>query len=194
MMNSAQQYIDATANAARSADFAAVEKFLSLLETAYAKGRSVFLVGNGGSAANASHFAEDLANAVPDLKGKRLKVLSLTDNTSYITALANDYGYENVFDIQLRPFARPRDVLIAISGSGRSRNVLEAARFARRRGLRVVSFTGFSGGELMRLADIRIHVPLNDMCKTEAAHSILFHMIADTLRARLRKLPRKLGR
>ncbi len=186
-MESCRAYIRDVNAAAEAVDADAVAACVSALEAAYRDGRQVFIAGNGGSAANASHFAQDLSKgALLDLeKEKRFRVLSLADNMSFITALSNDIGYDRAFDLQLRQFAQAEDVLILISGSGNSPNILNAARFGREAGLCIVAVTGFDGGALMPLADIRVHVPLDDMCKCEAVHGILFHYIVDELRNRL---------
>jgi len=186
MNDAIERYLEQVMQAARSVDPAAVNACLECLEATYRGGRGVFVIGNGGSASNASHFAQDLSKgALPHFEeGKRFRVMSLTDNVAFITALANDLGYERVFELQLRQFAQRGDVLVAISGSGNSPNILRAAECARELGMTTIAFTGFNGGALLGLADIRVHVPLNDMCQAEAVHSILFHMIVDFLRAR----------
>ena len=186
MSSDTAQYLEMVIKAARSVDLRSVERFITLLESAYRRGRAVYVIGNGGSAANASHFAEDLSmGAMPDLEGRRFRVLSLADNISYITALANDKGYERVFELQLRQFAVKDDVLIVISGSGNSPNVVRAAEYAKSVGMTVVALTGFDGGKMKALADLNVHVPHPNMCQSEAVHSILMHMVADLLRARL---------
>ncbi len=153
----------------------------------YESGRTVFVIGNGGSAANASHFAQDLAKGTlrDPAQVRRLRALSLTDNNSFMTALANDEGYESIFVQQLKTFARPGDLLIAISGSGNSANVLRAVEWARANGLVTVAFTGFDGGRLHPLVDIDVHVELPDMCVTEAIHGILFHFVAEEIKRRM---------
>jgi len=185
-MTRESDYLDAVIAAAKAVDFDVVRKCIDWLAEAYRGGRQVFLIGNGGSAANASHFAEDLAkSSIPEASGKRFRVLSLTDNTSYITAIANDMGYEQVFAFQLAQFAQPGDVLIAISGSGNSPNIIKAVEYARGAGMRVVGMTGFDGGRLRELSDLCLHVPLRDMCKSEAVHGILLHMVVELLKERL---------
>ena len=180
------RYIGEISEALRALDARCIERVLDTLESAYREGRAVFLVGNGGSAANASHFAQDLAKGtLESATEKRFRVLSLTDNVPFLTAVANDLGYENVFVFQLRQFARSGDVLIAISGSGNSPNVLKAAEWARANSVEVIGFTGFDGGKLGPLADVHANVPLMDMCQSEAVHSVLMHMIVDLLRKRL---------
>lgn len=182
-----EAYLNSVMQAARQVDPAAIDACIAALEAAYRDGRGVFVIGNGGSASNASHFAQDLSKGTsPDLEGKRFRVLSLTDNVAFITALGNDIGYDRVFDLQLRQFAQPGDLLVAISGSGNSPNILRAAEYAKQTGLTLISATGFDGGKLHALADIRLHVPLRDMCQAEAVHSIVFHMIVDFLRARFK--------
>lgn len=181
-----ERYREAVIEATRRVDLKTVEQAVNVLEEAYRLGRSVYVIGNGGSAANASHLAEDLSmGAMPDLEGKRFRVLSLTDNVPFITALANDRGYERVFELQLRQFAQQGDVLIAISGSGNSPNVLRAATYARSVGMTVIALTGFDGGRLASMADVHVHVPHPNMCQSEAVHGILMHMITDMLRGRL---------
>ncbi|MDD4869459.1 MAG: SIS domain-containing protein [Kiritimatiellae bacterium] len=179
-------YLRSVCEAAGRVDLVAVTKAIDLLEEAYHSGKGVFVIGNGGSASNASHFAQDISKgSIPDLSGKRFRVMSLTDNTPFITAIANDIGYERVFDIQLSQFAREGDILVAISGSGNSPNILKAVERARELKMNIISVTGFNGGKLIKMSDIQVHVPCNDMCKSEAVHGIIFHMITDILKARL---------
>lgn len=188
-METITQYIDNIARALEAVEQGEILKMLDLLESSYKKGLSVFIAGNGGSAANASHFAQDLTKgAVPDIERSSFRVLSLADNVSFITAISNDIGYERIFDLQLRQFARKGDVLIAISGSGNSPNIIRAANYGRENGLTVIGFTGFDGGKLMPLSDIRVHVPINNMCMIEAAHATIMHMATDFLRERLTRL------
>jgi D-sedoheptulose 7-phosphate isomerase len=179
-------YIEDVRRALEAVNAEVVESVVDRLFEAYRGDRAVYLIGNGGSAAGASHFAEDLCKgALRDSTEKRFRVLSLTDNTPFITAVANDLGYDAVFSFQLHQFARPGDVLVAISGSGNSPNILKAAAYARAHGILVVGFTGFDGGKLGGLCDLHVHVPLRDMCQTEAAHALLFHLITDALRSRI---------
>ncbi len=163
---------------------------------AYLQSRFVFICGNGGSGANASHLCEDLGKSTLDPKDftndsvKRLKVLSLTDNTPYILAWANDEGFDRVFVEQLKNFASAGDVLIAISGSGNSPNVLSAVEWANRHGLLTWGVTGYSGGRLIRLAQKSLHVPLDDMGLVESVHLILFHWVLNDVHARINRVGR----
>ena len=157
----------------------------------YQHGRTVFLCGNGGSGSNASHFCEDLGKGTlrredfDNDQKKRLRVLSLTDNTPYILAWANDEGFERVFVEQLKNLAQPGDLLIAISGSGNSPNVLRAIEWASRNGMKTFSCTGFSGGRLRTLAHQGLHVPLDDMGIVESIHLTAFHWVVDDLHRRI---------
>jgi D-sedoheptulose 7-phosphate isomerase len=157
----------------------------------YQHKRMVFLCGNGGSGSNASHFCEDLGKGTlrredfdNDAK-PRLRVLSLTDNTPYILAWANDEGFERVFVEQLKNLAGPGDLLIAISGSGNSANVLRAVEWANNHDMKTFGCTGFSGGKLKKLAQQNLHVPLDDMGMVESIHLTAFHWVVDDLHRRI---------
>jgi D-sedoheptulose 7-phosphate isomerase len=164
-------------------DPAQIEKVSELVDVAYDDGRFVFICGNGGSGANASHLSEDLAKCT--LRNfesqKRLKVLSLTDNTAGIMAWANDEGYDRIFVEQLKNLASPGDLLLAISGSGNSSNILKAVTWANDHGLTTVGFTGFSGGKLRTLAQYNLHAAIDDMGIVESLHQVVFHWIIDDL-------------
>ena len=167
-----------------------VEPSARLIETlfeAFEEERTIFLVGNGGSASAASHFGQDLAKGtLSSLQAKRrFRVIPLTDNVGFITALANDEGYQSIFEQQLRNLARRGDVLVAISGSGNSPNILRAVEYARSIGMKSIGITGFDGGKLRALADESVHVPIEDMGMTEALHGVIFHLVMAQLRTKL---------
>jgi D-sedoheptulose 7-phosphate isomerase len=165
-----------------------VQVLVDAILEAYHDERFVFLVGNGGSAANASHLCEDLGKGtLSDFEGqKRLKVMSLTDNTPYILAWANDEGYERVFVEQLKNFAQPGALLIAISGSGNSANVLRAVEYANAQGMVTFGITGYDGGQLKRIARHSLHVPSDNMGAVEAVHGVVFHYLVEALQAEFR--------
>lgn len=175
----------------QNVDPAQVEALADLLESARDEGRFVFIIGNGGSGANASHLCEDLAKGtLCDFeKQKRLKVLSLTDNASAIMAWGNDEGYDRIFVEQLKNLASPGDVLLAISGSGNSPNILKAVSWANDNGLKTVGITGFSGGKLKTLAHYNLHSPVDDMGICESVHLVVFHWIIDDLYRRFGSQP-----
>jgi D-sedoheptulose 7-phosphate isomerase len=157
----------------------------------YKKNRFIFVIGNGGSGSNASHFCEDIGKGTlrredfDNERKKRVRILSLTDNTPYILAWGNDEGFERVFVEQLKNLASPGDLLIAISGSGNSPNILRAVEWANRHDLRTFGCTGFSGGKLRTLAQHNFHVPLDDMGIVESIHLTAFHWVVDDLHRRL---------
>jgi len=172
-------------------DPAQVQTLADVMFDTYTAGRMIFLAGNGGSGSNASHFCEDVGKCTlklpEDLTSdkKRFRILSLTDNTPYILAWANDEGYDRVFVEQLKNLASPGDLLVAISGSGNSRNVLAAVEWANGHGLKTVGCTGFSGGKLKALAGKNLHVPLDDMGIVETLHLAAFHWVVDDLHRRI---------
>lgn len=171
-------YADYLAECFKNLDFNEVDKFINLLLEKRESGHVVYFIGNGGSAATASHFANDLSigTRCPE---KPFKVMSLTDNNAVMTAIANDFGYDQLFLSQLRVFMKPGDVLVAISASGNSPNIIEAVKWAKQQmGNTVVGLTGFDGGELKEMSDIKIHV---DTKKGEYGPVEDIHMFVDHL-------------
>ncbi len=157
----------------------------------YLRDRFIFVIGNGGSGSNASHLCEDLGKCslrredFDDDQKRRLRILSLTDNTPYILAWANDEGFERIFVEQLKNLASPGDLLVAISGSGNSPNILHAVDWANAHGLATFGCTGFSGGKLRSLAKFGLHVPIDDMGVVESIHLSAFHWVVDDLYRRI---------
>ena len=172
-------------------DPAEVKALADAVYDCYQRGRFVFVIGNGGSGSNASHFCEDVGKGTlrrqdfDNDRKKRLRVLSLTDHTPYILAWGNDEGFERVFVEQLKNLASPGDLLLAISGSGNSPNVLRAVEWANRNGLGTFGCTGFTGGKLRTLARQGLHVPLDDMGIVESVHLTAFHWVVDDLHRRI---------
>lgn len=156
----------------------AIQKFVETILDARKRGATVFFIGNGGSAATASHFANDLCFGVNEY-GQPFKVASLTDNVSILTALGNDFGYEEVFVRQLMIMAQPGDVLVGISASGNSDNILKAFEYGAEKGMRTVALTAFDGGKMKTMADEGIHVPtdMKEYGPAEDAHMILDHLV-----------------
>jgi D-sedoheptulose 7-phosphate isomerase len=155
---------------------------IDLLQQARMKGSQVFILGNGGSASTASHFACDLAKNTRHEGLPHFRVIGLTDNMALFSALANDEGYENVFSEQLSNLIRPGDIVIAISASGNSKNVIKAVEAAHRLEATVIGFTGFDGGCLGQLANINIHVNSNIIEHVEDIHLMLEHLIVKTIK------------
>lgn len=168
-----------------------VAKLADLMYGCYEAGRFIFVIGNGGSGSNASHFCEDIGKGTLKMPQdrtsgkKRFRILSLTDNTPYILAWGNDEGFDTVFVEQLKNFASPGDLLVAISGSGNSPNILNAVTWANANGVTTYGCTGFSGGKLKGLAAHGLHVPLDDMGIVETIHLAAFHWVVDDLHRRI---------
>lgn len=159
-----------------------IVEVIDLLEKARLEGNKVFIFGNGGSAATASHFASDLSKGAIRKGKPRINAFALTDNTPVLTAWANDTSYENVFAEQLENCVDSGDVVIGISGSGNSLNVLKAMNVAKAKRASTVGFIGFDGGKLKSLVDIAIIVPSHNMEQVEDIHLLLEHVITTCLR------------
>lgn len=172
------EYRSALVAALNGIDLVVVEQFVDQLAKARGAGKTIFTCGNGGSAATASHFATDLSKGASYGQPSRFKVIALTDSISTITAYANDVNFDVIFAEQLINLAEPGDVLVAISGSGNSPNVLKAVSTAKDLGLTTIAMTGFAGGRLGPLVDIHINVPDDHMGRIEDAHMALCHMTA----------------
>jgi D-sedoheptulose 7-phosphate isomerase len=165
--------------------FAVIDEISEALFTAYAEDRTTFLLGNGGSAALASHFACDLGKGTIAEGQKRFRALALTDSSPTMTAWSNDAGYENVFAEQLLNFVRPSDVVFAISGSGDSSNVLNALKAARDADTYVIGLTGFRGGKMKALCNLCLVVPSDHMQYIEDAHLSIAHAIFTSVRQKI---------
>ena len=173
-------------------DWSAVGRVADIFDTARKTGRTVFFVGNGGSAATASHFANDLSFGAQVDGEPPFVAMSLTDNAAVLTALANDRGYEKVFVDQLRNLFRPGDVLVAISASGNSPNLLEAVEYANGHAGTTVGLVGFDGGKMKERCHACIHVatPAGDYGPVETIHLLLDHLLTDYFQAHMRREPR----
>jgi D-sedoheptulose 7-phosphate isomerase len=173
-----EQYKSALMEAIAAIDLSSVEEAIRWFREAREGGRHIFVCGNGGSASTASHFACDVLKGASYNRAARFRIMALTDQLPTITAYANDVGYDCVFAEQLRNFAGPGDVLLGISGSGNSPNVLRAFECANEMGCRTIALTGRDGGLLAPLAQLNIRVPVPHMGRIEDAHMIVCHMIA----------------
>jgi D-sedoheptulose 7-phosphate isomerase len=162
-----------------------VEAMGEILYRAYRHNKQVFVVGNGGSAATASHMACDLGKNTISAHRKRFRIMSLNDNMPLVSALANDIGYEYVFSEQLKNLIQPGDVLISITGSGNSPNIVRAMEYARERAATNVALLGFDGGRALELADEYVLVPVRDYGVVEDLHMVLDHILTEYFRARL---------
>ena len=172
-----KDYITAQKAALDSISAEGVEALISTLRDACRHDRQVFVFGNGGSAANASHFATDLGKGSSDKLGKRFRVLSLNDNVSWITAIGNDYSYDDIFARQLENYAKPGDVVLTMSVSGNSPNVVKAVEWAARNGLRTIALVGNKRGKLAQIAEQVIVVDSAHYGRVEDAHMGICHML-----------------
>lgn len=165
-------------NALDQIDLDKVEQATAWLREARDAGRHIFTCGNGGSASTASHFVCDVVKGASYQREKRFRIMALTDSLATLTAYSNDVNYDAVFVEQLKNFAVPGDVLIAISGSGNSPNVVQAAEYARSVGCKTIGLTGRDGGKLGQAVELNVQVPVQHMGRIEDAHLIICHMMA----------------
>lgn len=177
-------------------DTSALTNWADLIYQAWQREQFVYIFGNGGSGTTASHMAEDLGKStlreadLHDESKRRLRVLSLTDNAGWLMAVGNDLSYDQIFVQQLMNYGRAGDVVIAISGSGNSPNVLKAVDWANRHGLITFGLTGFDGGKLKQMQQHGLHVPLHDMGMVESIHLSLFHWVLNDVFARINQTGR----
>ena len=160
-----------------SIDIAGVNQAIQWFQDARDAGKTIFIAGNGGSAASASHFVCDMVKGASYGKNSRFRILSLNENIPTLTAYSNDVGYNAIFTEQLKNFANPGDLFMAISGYGNSPNVVEAMAYANQAGCKTIGLTGREGGKLADLAQLNIHIKNHHMGRIEDAHMIICHMI-----------------
>lgn len=173
----ARDYIGRLSEVLHRVSWSDLSPIIHNLEMARAEDRQVFIAGNGGSAATASHMACDLMLTVPKAGGRGFRALALTDNVAAITAAGNDESYDDIFVAQMRTLANEGDLLLLISGSGNSENAVKAAEFAHKRRMKVFGFLGMDGGKLAPLCDHALIVPSDDYGPIEDSHMILDHLI-----------------
>ena len=172
-------------------DQSAIERWSNLIYQAWENEKFVFVFGNGGSGTNATHFSEDLGKSslrpddLMDESKKRLKIMSLTDNLGWIMAVGNDVGYDQIFQQQLMNYGTEGDLVIAISGSGNSPNIVNAVEWSKRHGLTVFGLSGYGGGKLKELQHDGLHVALDDMGMVESIHLCAFHWVLNDVFARI---------
>lgn len=170
-------YLEHEIDTLKALDVNEINAALNLLLETFEGGNTVFVFGNGGSSATASHFQNDFNKGVSEHTEKKFNFLCLNDNVATVMAVANDIGFDEVFRFQLVGHMRPGDVVLAISGSGNSRNVINAVEYAKSQGAKVIGLTGFGGGKLKELSDVSLHVPVNSMQITEDIHMVFDHLM-----------------
>jgi len=181
----AKDYLVAVQEILSRLDHEMIDRMAEVVWRGYEEGRTLFLFGNGGSAALASHFACDIGKGTVAGRARRLKTIALTDNVALITAWANDKAYEEIFSEQLESLAEKGDIALAISGSGNSPNVIRGLEAARRVGAQTLVLTGFAGGRAKALADLCLVVPSDSMQHIEDAHLCATHAIFLAIRQRM---------
>ena len=186
-MSDVRSYIDGLCALLQRLPVDDIQRVIELLLHACTSGHAVYIMGNGGSAATASHMANDLSKGTFVPGAPRFKAISLSDNIPLITAWANDKDYASIFYEQLFPLVQSGDVVIGISGSGNSENVLRAIRLAREKGATTIGFTGYNGGKLAYLVDINVLASGAEMEMAEDIHMVLDHLVCSTLRGSLKE-------
>ena len=176
-MNHFEEYIKKEIEIIQQLDVVAIEKVANLMLETYHQGKQVFICGNGGSAASASHITGDFIKGASYGLEKRWRFICLNDNITTMMAISNDISYEDIFVEPLKNFANPGDLFIGISGSGNSTNVVKAMEYAKATGLATVALCGFRGGKIREIADVNIYTPIMDMQITEDLHMMALHMI-----------------
>ena len=172
-----RNYMEREIEVLKKLDYKVVHDVMNLLEETRLNGTYIYICGNGGSAATALHFTGDFNKGVSLNKDIKYNFVCLSDNLASMLAIANDIGYEQIFEQPLHGRLKKGDVLIAISGSGNSVNVVNAVMYAKKCGNKVIGLTGYSGGKLKELSDYRLHVPINNMQITEDLHIIFNHLM-----------------
>lgn len=179
--NRIKEYIAHEIEVLQALDTGAISDAINLLEETRLNGTMVYVFGNGGSAATASHMQNDFNKGVSEPIETKYRFCCLNDNIATMMAIANDNGYENIFVQQLENKLRPGDVVMAISGSGNSENIIRAVEYAKKQGNKIIGLTGYQGGKLKKLADISLHAPIQSMQITEDIHMILDHLMMSVL-------------
>ena len=179
--NDIKKYISCEIETLQKLDINAVNEVLNLLIDTAKKHKRIYIFGNGGSSATASHFQNDFGKGISEYVDDKFRFQCLNDNVATLMAVANDIGFEEVFRFQLNGVIEPGDVVIAISGSGNSKNVINAVEYAKKCGNKVIGLTGYNGGKLKELSDISLHVPINSIQVTEDVHMVFDHLMMSIL-------------
>ena len=171
------EYLTHEINTIKALDVGAINDALNLIMEAFEGQNTIYVFGNGGSSATASHFQNDFNKGVSEHTEKKFNFLCLNDNIATLMAIANDIGFEDVFKFQLEGHLKKGDLIVAISGSGSSPNIIRAVEYAKSLGHKVIGLTGFEGGKLRVLSDVSLHAPINSMQVTEDIHMIFDHLL-----------------
>lgn len=171
------EYIQLEREVLNKLDVNALNEAMQLIEEAYKARKKVYIFGNGGSSATAAHYQNDFNKGLSETLETKFEFVCLNNDTATLMAIANDIGFEEVFRYQLQGRIREGDLVIAISGSGNSKNIINAVEYAKQQGNKIIGLTGIKGGKLMQMADVSLHVPVNSMQVTEDVHMIFDHLM-----------------
>ena len=174
-------YADRLKKAIDNLDRNMINDAMNVLLKAYENENTIYIFGNGGSASTASHYVCDFNKGVSISLAKKFRFVCLNDNVATVMAIANDCGYENIFLMQLEGKLKKGDIIIAISGSGNSKNIIKAVEYAKEQGNEIISLTGYDGGKLLKLSDHPIHANINNMQIAEDIHMMLCHMMSSVI-------------
>lgn len=174
-------YIDKEIEVLNMLDINAINLAINEIVAVFEREGNIYIFGNGGSASTASHFANDFNKGISEYTKKKFRFICLNDNIPTIMAVANDISYDEIFRFQLLGKLKQEDLVIGISGSGNSRNVVNAMEYAKQEGIRTLGITGFDGGKVKQIVDVSLHVPINNMQITEDIHMVFDHMIMTVL-------------
>jgi len=175
--NQIKEYINLEIETLKNLNIDAINDAMNLIYDTYEKEGTIYVFGNGGSSATASHYQNDFNKGISEYIEKKFKFLCLNDNVPTVMAIANDIGFEEIFRFQLKNKLKKDDIILAISGSGNSKNVLNAVEYAKSCGNKIIGMTGYSGGKLIELSDVSLNAPVMSMQVTEDIHMIYDHLI-----------------
>ena len=181
MNSNINNYLKKVHKAIDTIDTQTLAELSEILDKARIEGRNIYVFGNGGSSATASHIAGDFLKGISYQLDKRFKIMCLSDNTPALMAIANDLDYSEIFVEQLKAFVKKDDIVIGISGSGNSSNVVKALEYANEIGAFTVAISGYDGGKIKKIAKHNIHIPVNDMEVVEDIHMMIFHALKQDL-------------
>lgn len=177
-------YISSVKTTLDNLDSTQIDNLIEGFASTYEAGGNIYTMGNGGSGASASHAAGDFLKGASYGLDRRFKMICLNDNLPSMMAIANDIGWEDIFVEPLKNYLGPNDLVIGISGSGNSANVVKALTYAKSEGVRTVALTGFKGGKIGELADLHVHAPVMDMEVTEDIHMVIFNIVKKAMMER----------
>ncbi len=181
--NNCEEYINKVLNTLHELDYVSISNVINLLIDTLESEGTIYIFGNGGSASTASHMQNDFNRGLSEVTNKKFKFSCLSDNVSTITAIANDYSYDEIYSRQLEGRLKKHDIVIAISCSGNSKSIIKAVEYAKGQGITVIGITGFDGGQLKNMSDYNLHADVNDMQISEDIHLVFNHLMMSVIKS-----------